>query len=197
MAIAEKSIVNTGSASEELEYKIEIATQTLERNIGFVTNCDNKTSIVLAAIGVLLTIILTDDGLKEIFNIIRICIGDKATGNSFYLICLGVSSAITILGMFNLGSVLVAKTSEEASGFDGINSRIFFSGIRENEEYKTYRSRFYSMKREELLDELIAQIYINADIAARKYEKYNFGFKCTIIGFLLFVIILLIGIYRY
>lgn len=54
--------------SEELEFKIEIATQILNRNIGFVTNCDNKTSIVLAAFGVLLAIIFTNEGLNEIFT---------------------------------------------------------------------------------------------------------------------------------
>lgn len=51
--------------TEDLEYKIEIATQILDRNIGFVTNCDNKTSIVLATFGVLLAIILTNEGVNE------------------------------------------------------------------------------------------------------------------------------------
>ena len=59
--------------TEEIEYKIEKATETLERNIGFISNCDNKTSIVLTALGVLLTIILTNDGLNAIFSIVRSC----------------------------------------------------------------------------------------------------------------------------
>ena len=33
--------------AEDLEYKIEIATQILDRNIGFVTNCDNKTRYLI------------------------------------------------------------------------------------------------------------------------------------------------------
>ena len=65
------------STAEDLEYKIEIATQTLDRNIGFVINCDNKTSIVLATFGVLLAIILTNEGLNEIFNIVKACIAIK------------------------------------------------------------------------------------------------------------------------
>lgn len=63
---------------EELECKIEIATQILDRNIGFVTNCDNKTSIVLAAFGVLLAIILTNESLNEIFNILHKYIYENA-----------------------------------------------------------------------------------------------------------------------
>ena len=53
------------------------------------------------------------------------------------------------------------------------------------------------MSEQELLDELISQIYINSDIASKKYNKYNKGVKWTIIGFGLFVVILLIGIYLY
>ena len=60
-----------GFDSSDIKYKIEIATQTLERNISFVVNCDNKTSIVLAIVGALLTIILTNEGLNEIFCIIK------------------------------------------------------------------------------------------------------------------------------
>lgn len=183
--------------SEEIENKIGIATQTLERNIAFITNCDNKTSIVLTAVGVLLTIILTNDGLNKIFSIIKSCIESKTFCNIFYLICFATSIFIMALGMFNLGFVLIAKTSEKANGLDGMNSRIFFTGIRSNRDYKTYHRDFCSMKQEDLLDELVAQIYINADIAMQKYKKYNLGFKQTIVGFLLFIIILLIGIYIY
>ena len=182
---------------EELKYKIEIATQTLERNIAFVINCDNKTSIVLTAIGVLLTIILTNDGLNALFNIVRSCIQVNTFCDICYLLCLIGAIFITLLGMFNLGSVLVAKTSEEAMGRKGANSRIFFSGIRKCGDCQTYCNRFYEMSREELLQELLEQTYINADIATQKYAKYNVGLKRTVVGFVIFVLLLLIGIYLY
>ena len=193
----EKNIAKMVWNSEELENKIAIATQTLDRNIAFITNCDSKTSIVLTAVGVLLTIILTNDGLNEIFNIFKNCIKTKTFCSVVYFICFASSALIMIAGMFILGSVLVAKTSEEAKGVDEGNSRIFFSGIIKNGDYKIYRSKFYLMNQEELLEELVSQIYINADIAMQKYKKYNFGLKHTILGFLLFILFLLIGIYLY
>ena len=67
----EKTKTDTTPDKEDLNYKIEIATQILDRNIGFITNCDNKSSIVLASFGVLLAIILTNEGLNEIFNIVN------------------------------------------------------------------------------------------------------------------------------
>ena len=182
---------------EDLEYKIEIATQTLERNIGFVTNCDNKTSIVLAAFGVLLAIILTNEGLNEIFTIVKACIASKSFCSILYLLCFAGAIFSMVLGMFNLGSVLVAKTSEEAIGRKDENSRIFFAGIRKNGNYNTYQQKFCAMSKEDFLHDLIEQIYINADIASIKYATYNWGLRRTIVGFIFFVVLLLIGIYIY
>lgn len=184
---------------EKIDYedKIEIATQTLERNIGFVTNCDNKTSIVLALIGVCLTIILTNDGLNAIDNIIKTCIETKTFCSIMYLLFLVGAIMVMVLGIFSLCAALIAKTSEEAKGLTITKSRIFFTGISKHENFESYKEKFYKMSEQELLDELIAQIYINADIASQKYKKYNLGFKLVTVGFCLFVAILLIGIYLY
>ena len=192
------TMTNTHSRKdEELQYKIEIATQTLERNIGFITNCDNKTSIVLSTFGVLLTIILTNDGINKISYIVNCCFKEKTFCNIFYLLCLAVSLFITGLGLINLCKVLFAKTTEEARGLKNANSRIFFTGIQNNGDFNTFSKQFSSMTQKELLDELIEQIYINSCIAAWKYKTYNSGFKQTIVGFILFVIIIIIGIYLY
>ena len=183
--------------AEELECKIEIATQILDRNIGFVTNCDNKTSVVLAAFGVLLAIILTNEGLNEIFNIVNVCIATKTFCSMLYLLCFIGAIFSMVWGMFNLGSVLIAKTSEEAIGRKDENSCIFFAGIRKNGNYNTYHQKFRAMSKEDLLNDLIEQIYINADIASVKYATYNRGLRRTIVGFIFFVALLLIGIYIY
>lgn len=193
----EKNKTDTVLDKEDLNYKIEIATQTLDRNIGFVTNCDNKTSIVLASFGVLLAIILTNEGLNKIFNIVKTCIASKTFYNILYLLCLAGAIIVMVLGMFNLGSVLVARTSEEANGRKDENSRIFFVGIRKNGDYKTYNQKFLAMDRESLLNDLIEQIYINADIAYTKYASYNLGLRRTAMGFIFFVTLLLLGIYIY
>ena len=108
----EKTKTDTGPDKEDLNYKIEIATQTLDRNIGFVTNCDNKTSIILASFGVLLAIILTNEGLNEIFSIVKTCIAMKTFCNILYLLCLAGATFVLVFGLFNLVSVLAAKTSK-------------------------------------------------------------------------------------
>lgn len=195
---AERTQENLHKGEEkDYKYKIEIATQTLERNIGFVANCDNKTSIVLAIIGVFLTIILTNDGLNAIYGIINTCIEMKTFCSIIYLFFLGGTIVVMLLGIYSLCGVLIAKTSETAKGLTATNSRIFFTGISKDGNCEVYKEKFYEMSEQELLDELIAQIYINSDIASKKYSKYNKGVKWTIIGFGLFVVFILIGIYLY
>lgn len=181
----------------DLDTKIEIATQTLERNINFIVNCDNKSSIVLAFIGVVLTIILTNDGLNLIYKILKECIKKKTFSDILYLLFLSGSICIMIYGIFNLGSVLIAKISEKANGLGEKKSNIFFSGIQKNISYQDYYSNFYSMNKEKLLDDLVSQIYINSEIAVQKYTRLNSGFKYTILGFFIFIFILIIGIYIY
>lgn len=193
----ERGVTESMSNQEDLEYKIEVATQTLDRNITFVQNCDNKTSIVLAAFGVLLTIILTNEGMNKIFDIIKTCIQIKTFCNIFYLVCFAVAIFVMLWGMFNLGSVLIARTSKEAVGRTNENSRIFFAGIKKSGDYRTYHQRFCAMSKEDLLNDLIKEIYINADIASIKYATYNLGLKRTSIGFIVFVVLLLVGIYIY
>lgn len=183
--------------NDEVKYKIEKATETLERNIGFITNCDTKTSIVLTAIGVLLTIILTNDGLGKIFSIVKTCLNEKSIYSIMYLICFGITVLILFLGLYNLLSVLIARTDIKSKGINSSKSNIFFVGISKNKNFETYKDRFYSMNQHEFLDEIIAEIYANAYIATIKYKKYNIGLKLTIIGFILFVIVLLVGIYAY
>lgn len=187
------------SPKENLTQKIDIATQTLERNIGFINSCDTKTSIVLTSIGVLLTIILTNDGLSSIFQIASSCVSGKTFCDILYMIGSLASVGMLVLGIWNLASVLIAKIepltkSKKASTNP---SMIFFTGILNVGNKVVYRNRFLAMKDEELLDDLIFEIYINAEIAKQKYRHYNLGLKLTVWGFSLFILMLLVGIYIY
>ena len=53
------------------------------------------------------------------------------------------------------------------------------------------------MTDQELLDYLIEEIYINAEIATQKYRRYNQGLKLTVWGFVLFILMFLAGMHIY
>lgn len=184
---------------EEQKQKIDIATQTLERNIGFINSCDTKTSIILASIGVLLTIILTNDGLSTIWGIITSCCSGKTFCDILYLCGFFASASTLVIGIWKLVSVLIAKTEPPQKGSNTTSgpSIIFFGGILKVGDRAAYRDKFLAMSDCELLDELIAEIYVNAEIATQKYRRYNHGIKLSVWGFVLFALILLSGAYIY
>lgn len=177
--------------------QIEIATKTLERNIGFITACDNKTSIFLAILGVILTIVFTNTDLNDLLNIITECISSKAFGDLLYLVFLISSFVLLLSGIMKLCKVLIGSTDEIARGINSPPSHIFFSGIQKNESFVNYSESFRSLSKEEVLNELLSQIYINSDIANSKYKYFNSGLINSIIGLGFFCIFLLTGFLIY
>lgn len=194
-----KKVTTKPSQKYNYNRQIDIATQTLERNMSLISNCDTKTSIVLTTIGGLLAIILTSDGFSTIYDIVVKCINEKSFCNVLYLSFLVGTICVLSVGLWNLVSALVARV--DCKSVTDINlqsdSNIFFAGICRNPDYFTYEKKFIGMNESELLKQLIKEIYINSKIASAKYHKYNIGLKLSIIGFVFFIFVLLIGIYLY
>ena len=64
----------TGIAEMEklgTDEQIEEAKASLDRINGWINSCDSKAGTVLALTGVLLTIIFTNDGMTEIYNVLQ------------------------------------------------------------------------------------------------------------------------------
>ena len=187
---------NSNNTKPNIDYQIEITTQTLERNLGFISNCDNKASIILTAVGVLLTIILTSEGLASIKDILKKSLSQITFLNFIYMFMFFSSVIILLSGILFLISVLIARSGiSETKGSK--NSLIFFGGINSFNKIANYEKAIKKMDKKDLLDDLISQIYINSKIATKKYRRYNLGLKFTVIGFFLFIGVILFGHYIY
>ena len=187
---------NSNNTKPNIDYQIEITTQTLERNLGFISNCDNKASIILTAVGVLLTIILTSEGLASIKDILKKSLNQITFLNFIYMFVFFSSVIILLSGILFLISVLIARSGiSETKGSK--NSLIFFGGINSFNKIANYEKAIKKMDKKDLLDDLISQIYINSKIATKKYRRYNLGLKFTVIGFFLFIGVILFGHYIY
>lgn len=187
---------NSNNTKPNIDYQIEITTQTLERNLGFISNCDNKASIILTAVGVLLTIILTSEGLASIKDILKKSLSQITFLNFIYMFVFFSSVIILLSGILFLISVLIARSGiSETKGSK--NSLIFFGGINSFNKIANYEKAIKKMDKKDLLDDLISQIYINSKIATKKYRRYNLGLKFTVIGFFLFIGVILLGHYIY
>lgn len=197
MAKKERKMVR--NKDEDIKNKIEIATQILDRQISFVEKCDNKTSILLGIFGVLFTIVFTSDVIETIIKMIDNYLVANTFCRKLYSIFFIISIVLFLIGFSIFVSVLFARTSEKSIGNNKKEEKslIFFKGIMKVGSFNRYKQRFYEMNNEELLDYLIEQIYINADIANNKYDKYNCGILFTILGFVLYIVLLLAGTFIY
>lgn len=77
------------------------------------------------------------------------------------------------------------------------DSVLFFGKISDKASYQVFQNEVLNMTKEEYLNDLLSQIYINSKIANEKHVNYNKGIKWTIIGFIALVVMFLIGIYLY
>ena len=76
----------------------------LDRTIGFVENCDNKASIMIGLFGVVVALIFSTDGIKEIMRILDILITNKYFCNIVFFL-LWVASLVTLfIGTYNFVS---------------------------------------------------------------------------------------------
>ena len=179
--------------------QIEEAKASLDRINGWINSCDSKAGTVLALIGVLLTIIFTNDGLTAMYNVLQKSIPPVNFCTVLYLGLLGISALVLGYGMVRLVLTLVARIDSNVYKESGMitDSVLFFGKISNRASYQIFQSDVLNMKKEDYLKDLLSQIYINSKIANEKHVNYNKGIKWTIIGFIAFIVIFLIGIYLY
>ena len=171
-----------GSKNEENFFTIEIAQDTLDRIIGFINTCDTKVSIILAIFGIIITIIFT--GNINVIENLKNIINDSKNIKYFPIFLLLISIVIFLYGLIMLFMALYANI--KASGEKSI---IYFKDISLSEDYEAYKQKIKNMNSENFLDDIIKQIYKNSMICSKKYERYNLGIKCSMFGFILFIIV--------
>lgn len=168
------------------------ALDILDRTIDFIRNCDNKASIFLGIFGVILTIVLTTEGLNNLMSIIQTAVEQKTFCNILYLLMFFGFAIITIVGLSQIIKILGVQVDfSSEKGLDG-DSKIFFEHISKN-KYSCYKKKLLTVTEEEFLNDITSQIYINSCICRDKYRHYKIGLRLTLIGFCGFIVLWVIG----
>ena len=186
-----------GNSKQSPNLDKEDAFNVLDRIIGFVNNCDNKASIMLGIFGAIIAIICTTDGMSEIARIFHVVTINKSFCSIIYLILWFSSLLVLSFGLYNFISALRAKLDcgdMKSSKLD-IDSKIYFGGISKNKSYEQYLLKLRGLTSDDLLNDIISQIYINATICDKKFKCYNLGLMLSIIGLIGFLILWAIGSY--
>ena len=175
------------------------AIESLDRMNNWISECDNKAGTVLGILGVMMTIILTSDGLKAIRGIWLACLKDITFCKVLYLLSFVSAVILMMKGCFDFISVLFARISPEQHAALGTiqDSKVFFGTIAANATFDDYLQKVEKLDEEQYWREIESQVYINSKIARKKYKLFNSGFKLSLIGFGAFAAIVLIGLILY
>ena len=181
------------------EKQVEEAKATLERINSWINNCDTKAGVILALLGVILTLVMTNEGPSACYEIASKAMANRTFSDIFYLVIWFVSFACLIFGLYRLISALFATINSEKNKQAKLetDSRVFFGSIGATPTYQEYRDKFAEMTIAEYTNDLLSQVYINSLIANKKFKNYNQGLKYAIIGFCWFIVMFIIGLFVY
>lgn len=174
----------------------EKLSEILDRTIGWTENCDGKASTVLASLGVIAGVLLATDYVKKIANIYRFMADNPTFWSVAYLIACAVAIGTMIVGCLNLIGVLKARIGRNDYTKRGVrgSSLIFFASIAKYEKLDDYKAKLENCSDEQLINDMIAQIYICSVICQKKFDLYKKGLNCTLIGFVAFSVLTIIGV---
>jgi hypothetical protein len=176
-------------SNEKFDYddKIKIVEKTRDDTIRFVSNCDSKASIILAIIGILLTVICT-----EMPTYIISARSDKDFNNNavmgVYIVCVVASVICFITSVILLICVLRGRVKSDKY------SIIYFGDIS-TYNLESYKIKLRELNKEDFKNYLIDDLYINSKICSRKYKLFNIALVFLICGIAFFTLAILIEVF--
>lgn len=168
--------------------------QRLDRQLDWIKSCDTKASIVLAMVGIFLTLFLSEQSLVMIKRILTESIFSINFSNVLYLTFFICSWSLFIYGALSLVKVLVPQNKKVLDG-EGLHqeSLYYFETISAN-SFNEFKQRVQSQNEDEEVEDILSQIYVNAQICTLKYKYFSRGIKLTFIGMASTVAVYLIGV---
>lgn len=157
--------------------------ECLDMNNMWIGVCDQKASILLAVMGVVFTIVMTSDTIKEIRNYIVLPFFEYYNGNQSMCFCfprfavfvfLVITAIFAALSLWDLLNSIKPNLDYNAMKKDNpqmaTKSFIFYSSVA-NMSYEEFKNT-----RIDYVNDLRSQVYTNAKIAEMKFNNYLKGF---------------------
>lgn len=186
---AEQNIVDLESKrNEQIEYALTI----LNRMDSWINSCDNKISILLAILGVALTICLTTDTISKLLSFFKLILSNMNNAVSYIFIGLcGILALLYSKAIYHIINAMYARVDSKKFKQNQLeaNSNLFFGSIS-SQKYEDYKNNFIKETSDEKLNDILSQVYINASIAQIKHSNYNksllwLGISCIATLFLI------------
>lgn len=162
------------------KYKKEDALDTIDRNITWINSADNKSSILLGVFSFVFGGSLFFIDSSKIQQMIDSGIWTQWFHALGLLLC-GLTMALTIIATpVILILVILSKTeTDEKKPHKNIT---FFKDISKH-QFDEFKETLLNITDNEIIDDLISQVYITSKIATKKYKMLNWGYISFVIYF--------------
>lgn len=171
------------------EYTKEDATYTLDSVNEWIENCDTKTAIIMGIYGVIITIILSTDWLKEMIAILETVVSNMSFWNILYLSFFTIAILVIVLGMLKFILVLIPKITNTNSK----TSNLFWGDISKNKTFKKYKNAINNLSEDDVIDDILQQVYTNSKICTLKFNNYKIGIIFSSIGIVMLMVLIFLG----
>lgn len=165
----------------EFESKMAELERCLERTNFWITNCDQKASMVLGFLGVFIALIFSSDTILCAIREILKSLWKSVTDHSYpdccaliILIALAISLFLLGLSIKYLFDAITAKTDPGVFKENGLctNSKLHYQSIVAI-HFLPYKKSREERSHEDELNDYYSQIYINSRICTDKFDNYN------------------------
>lgn len=185
----------------KIVYSKDDAYKTLDITNMWIENVDSKISYALAFIGILLGFIITKDKPIDIGDTV-VDILEKtsvflASPNRVFnitieknILALVLLTALTTTAIISIIYLLIALKGNiglDEHNEDGLNieSNIFWGSISKK-RYIDFKNEVININENDLINDIISQIFINSKICNKKFKNYNKGIKYIIFTVIIF-----------
>jgi hypothetical protein len=186
-----------------MQNDIQNKINTLDRINGWISNCDSKSSILLALLGVFISTIFTTDFifnslqkiLFQVFSYWKNGIGSYSFLKTLIILSFIISVYCCLKAVLHLLKSLTAKTNSNQTGDSDLctNSLIHYGSIQEK-SFKDFKLSILAETETNKLEDILSQIYINSKRCQEKFDEYNKSLlliKVGIITFIIFICLLM------
>lgn len=157
----------------------------MDRIIEWVKVCDTKTSILLSALSVLLTITFTSDVIVNHISDLALRMFDKHYYSYDGICVLGLLSLFALLlscffalwSGYSFMKVLYAKKNEEQFGNEHYTESLIHFRHISSLAYEDFTGEIQNYNDNKWELDLLSQIHINAMRCNEKFDDYNAGVK--------------------
>jgi Family of unknown function (DUF5706) len=169
--------------------------ERLDRHLDWIKSCDTKSSIVIAGVGLFLTIFTSEHSIEMLKLILTQTLMNINFSNFLYLLFFIFSWVVFFYGAYCLIRVLIPRLGRDTLVYKGIHndSLYFFETIAKN-NYKEFKEKIEKESNGDELTDILSQIYVNAKICTFKYQYYSKGIKYSFLGIAGVMLLYIVGV---